>query len=237
MLNTVVAGLDVAPYLGVPPELLTDVALGGLVLAGVAMCFFGYPLLRVALGLGGFACGAAVAAYLAWRHTAPPGVVEAVTRYPEIAEEVLAALDETVVLVWAVCGGIAGAVLSVLLEQVGIFVVGGLLGVLLANATMTRLEMDIYLISVAILALIGGVLALLLRRTVIILSTSYNGAGALMFGIYALLKGFAPAEAFGELRAFNHDAYVLLGCVVILGSIGAFVQFSVLPGPEAEKGK
>jgi len=226
--------LDVAPSTLLTSGIAATVVLGVLVVVGAGMCFFGYPLLRVALGLGGFVLGGAIAAYLAWRFTAPPGVVESVASYPEVAEEVLAALDRTAVLVWAVCGGIAGAVLCVLLERVGVFALGGMLGLLLANTTMSSFSLDAYLVAVALLVLIGGVLALLLRRTVLILSTAFNGAAALMFGVYALIKELGPSQAIGALRAFGQDTYVLIACTIILGTIGSFIQFLLFSDRRAD---
>ncbi len=226
--------LDAAPSFVLASNIATTIILGVLVVIGAGMCFFGYPLLRLALGLGGFVLGGSIAAYLAWRFTSSPEVIEAVTSYPEVAEEVLASLDRTAVVVWAVCGGIAGAVLCVLLERVGVFALGGMLGLLLANTTMSSFSLEAYLVAVALLVLIGGLLALLLRRTVLILSTAFNGAAALMFGVYALIKELGPSQAIGELRAFGQDTYVLIACTIILGTIGSFIQFLLFSDRRAD---
>jgi len=215
----------------ISPDVVSKTILSAAILGGAALCFFGCRLFKLALGVAGFACGAAVAACVALALSAPDKV-QAAQSYPDIIRALVTAPNQTVLMVWAGAGGIAGAILSVLMHQVGVFVLGAWLGTMLANMTMVRATTDSYLIVVAILSLMGGVLALILRKTIIVLSTALNGAMALMFGMYALLKSYRPSEALTELQKFGNDAYVILGCTIILGAIGGFVQFITMPKKE-----
>jgi membrane associated rhomboid family serine protease len=88
---------------------------------------------------------------------------------------------------------------------------------------------EAYLIVVVILALIGGVLALVLRNSVVVVSTAFNGALAMMFGVYALLTRRSPGGAVQALRQFGTDAWIVLALTAVLGSIGGYVQFCTLP--------
>ena len=220
------------PLFGLPPAMVSKVLLSAAILGGVMMCFFGFRLFKLALGLGGFACGAVIGAYIAWTQMTGAGMVQTAPSCPEVVEVIKAMLNAenpTVLLVCAGVGGVAGAVLSVLLRQVGLFVLGAWLGTMLAGVTMVKATADARLIAFAILALIGGILALILRRVIVVLSTALNGALALMFGMYALLKNLSPRLAVSELQTLQGDAWVVIGCTIVIGTIGAFVQFAMLP--------
>ena len=221
--------LALSSFLGLPPEVLSRLLLGGAILGGAAMCFFGTRLFKVALGIGGFTFGLVVAAYVVWKQTASVDEVNAAVTYPDTIAAILDASNPTVIAVCAGAGAVAGAVLSVLMHEVGIFVLGAWLGALFVNTTMVSASADAHLIVLAILGLIGGVLALMIRETIVVLSTALNGALALMFGIYALFKQYTPEEAVLELKGFGNDAYVILGCTVILASVGVYVQLSTMP--------
>jgi len=215
----------------ISPDVASKIILSVAILGGAALCFFGCRLFKFALGIAGFACGAAVAACVALALTSPDKI-QAAQGYPGIIQALANSPNRTVLTVWAGAGGVAGAILSVLMHQVGVFVLGAWLGTMLANMTMVRATTNSYLIVVAILGLMGGVLALILRKTIMVLSTAFNGAMALMFGMYALLKSYRPSEALTELQKFGNDAYVVLGCTIILGAIGGFVQFVMMPKKE-----
>jgi len=228
------AGLLAADW-ALPPEVVANTILCVALVLGAAMCFFGWRLFRFALALAGFACGAALSAYLAWRFSAPADAVAAANTYPAILDAMAAAPNPIVLGVWAGCGGVAGAVLSAFLDVVGVFALGAWLGATLAHATMTEQTLDVYMMTLAILAVIGGVLALLMRRPLVVISTALNGALAMMFGVYALFKNISPLDALTELKALGNDTFVLLGLTVILGAIGAYVQFSTAPEPDEKK--
>jgi len=221
--------------LEMPSETLTKVLLEGAILAGMAMCFFGIRLFRIALGFAGFLAGGLIAAYLAWRWTAAPEVVRGAVTFADILTRMSQADNQTVLLVWAAAGGIAGAIVSVMMHWVGVFVLGAWLGTMLAQTAMAGTPAQSYYIVYAILALIGGILALVLRRVIVIVSTAFNGAVGAMFGIYALLKHLSPQKAVEQLQAGGGDAWVVLGCVVVLAAIGGYVQFATMPKAKAKE--
>lgn len=221
-------------FLGIPVEVASKIVLTAAILGGALMCFFGNRLFKVALGAAGFVAGSAIAAYAAWRYPAAPWTIPADMTYPQIVSAISGALDQTAVLVLALSGGVVGALLCVLMHRVGVFVLGVWLGAMLANVTMVQAQVGNYLMVLAILGLIGGVLALIMRQPILIISTALSGALALMFGIFALLKRYSPEQAFNALQDPGNDAYVLLGCAVLLAVIGGYVQFSTAPGQKKE---
>jgi len=222
-----------------PPEIVSKIILSLAILGGAVMCFFGIRLFRVVLGVAGLVLGAAVAAYFAVYYTVPAdqvppptyaGLMTAIELAPSQMTAIELAPSQTVLRVWAVVGGVAGALLSVFLHHAGVFVLGAWLGKIVAELTTAGTSRASHLMVLAILVLIGGVLALVMRKTIIIVSTALNGACALMFGLYALLqKTPSPQQAVDALRLPGSDRYVLLGCAVILAVIGTYVQFATAP--------
>ncbi len=220
-------------FVGLTLELAPKAVLIAAVVGGALMCFFGARLLRLALGLAGFAGGALIAAYVAWRVTAPAGQVGAAVRFAEIVSAMAQASNPATLLAWAAVGGVLGAVLSVLVQWVGMFVLGVWLGIMLGNAVMAGATTNSYLTVLAICGLAGGLLAVVMRRTILVISTAFNGAFGLMFGVYALLKEYSPHDALTRLRLPGTDALVVIGCTLLLGVIGAYVQF--VTGSPAKK--
>jgi hypothetical protein len=226
------------PLLAMSAETTTHVLLGITVIVGVLLCFFGTRLFRGAFALGGMVFGAAAAAYVAWRLTASPEAIRnAATATPsELLHIMSGAANHSVLIVWACAGGIAGGILSFFLQHVGMFALGAWLGWLVTNLMMSHANTDVYWHVLAAMGLLGGVLALVLRKTLIIVSTALNGAFALMFAIYALLKSYSISQAAAELHKFNADAYVVLGCTVVLGLVGGYIQFITRPKEGAREG-
>ncbi|MFH1730018.1 MAG: DUF4203 domain-containing protein [Planctomycetota bacterium] len=213
---------------------MSNIILSLAILGGAVMCFFGIRLFKVVLGVAGLVLGAAVAAYFAVYYTVPPEQVPPPT-YAGLMTAIELAHSPMVLFVWAVAGGVAGALLSVFLHHAGVFVLGAWLGKMLAELTTAGTSRASHMMVLAILVLIGGVLALVMRKTIIIVSTALNGACALMFGVYALLqKSPSPQQAVNALRQPGNDRYVLLGCAVILAVIGTYVQFATAPKEKKE---
>jgi len=194
------------PTTEVSPDIMAKILLSAAVLGGTALCFFGLRLFKITFALAGLAAGALVGAYFGWTFSASPEAVAAVRTYPDILDAIWNTDAKTVIYVWAAAGGIAGGMLSLFLQQVGVFVLGAWLGGLAASVTMANATTESYWMVMAILGLIGGVLALVLRQLIIVLSTGFNGATALMFGVYSLLKDVTPQQALVELRRCLGDA-------------------------------
>jgi hypothetical protein len=217
----------------IPAGTVTRVVLSVSILGGAAMCFFGARLFRVALAIAGFVCGAPLAAAAALLFSYNLAITDVQT-YPQ-ALQVVAENPSPMLVSIALCGGVAGAILAALSERIGLFLVGVTLGGGLAQAVLIRANPGTYLTALAVVALIGGVLALLLRRAILILSTSLNGALALMFGVYAMLKQLSPVDAVLALQRLGNDAWVVFASAGVLGLIGLYVQFTSPTGSAASE--
>jgi hypothetical protein len=184
-----------------------------LVLGGALACFAGYRMFRLVLGIYGFIIGAA------------------------IASSMVGASNTAGMLLAALVGGVAGAVILVLAYFVGIALVGAGLGVLVLHVVWTRMAPgDPPWIAVLALAIVGAISAMILQRYVIVVSTAFGGAWTLLLGalVFAgdrgalraaertggdpwILYPFAPASGAG---------WVPLAWIV-LGVLGTAVQLGV----------
>ncbi|MFC2173221.1 hypothetical protein ACFLU6_11410, partial [Acidobacteriota bacterium] len=67
-------------------------------------------------------------------------------------------------------------------------------------------------------------------KLMIVLSTSFEGAGALIVGVTALIQGEANIENLDQLLHFNGSmAYVMLVSWLALGVLGMIVQYKFMP--------
>ena len=211
-----------------PPDVASKVFLSTAIVGGAVMCFFGVRLFKAVLCLAGLVIGATVAAYVAMRYTLPAEQVPQFT-YAGLITVMKAVPDQTVVLVCAIVGGIGGALLAGLVHHAGVFLLGVWLGQIVAEFTMAGSSDRARIMVLAILALIGGVLAMIMRQAITIISTAVIGSCGLMFGMYALLKRFSAEQAVRGLQQGGNDLFVLLGCAGVLAAIGIYVQFTMAP--------
>ncbi len=181
---------------------------------GVVYCFFGYRIFKIILGILGFILGASVAA--------------------EIALGMFGRGQQIIVILAGLMGGVIGAVLMVALYFVGVFLLGAwlgsLLGVLLTGGGRGTLET----IIVLVLAVAGGVIALVLQKWMIIISTSLSGAWGIVSGVLQFITGgFGPVRPFQyhpnlrALRPLGVRGYVALLCWLLLGIAGVVVQYKI----------
>lgn len=213
------AQIDIGPQL----------VLAALLFGGALMCFFGSRIFVIALALGGFLCGASIGAYIAWRVTAPADIIQNAATYPQIVEAMYHAANRTVILVWMLAGGIGGSLLCVLMHWVGVFILGVWMAAALVNLVMVHAPSSVYLISLAVAGLVGGIAAIVMRRQIIIISTAYNGAFALMFAIFAAFTDRTVQTATATLHNFDRHMFILLASTLLIGTIGAYVQFALGP--------
>jgi hypothetical protein len=184
--------------------------LGAIILIafGLLNCFFGYRIFRFLLAVYGFILGAVV------------GFVVASN---------LAAGQTLWLVVGAVVGGLVGALLMVLLFFVGVFVVGGLAGLLLAGLINTAAGVTLPTVVVIIIAVIMGIVALILQRVVLILATAFSGAWAVVAGAEALITGQTLSfQLFTQSLSQQPTSSPLLLILVAwlaLSVVGAVVQF------------
>src|SRR5580765_5998322 len=130
--------------------------------AGILICFFGYRMLKLTLGIigaivgasGGWALGLSLA----------PG-------------------NTVIALVCAVAGALVGAGLCIWLFFVGIFLLGASAGTALATALYNGFGHQPQPLVVLIVAVVFGVIAILVQKFMIVLSTAFSGSYLLVAGI------------------------------------------------------
>ena len=179
-----------------------------LVLSGVLACFAGYRLFRVVLAIYGFILGAA------------------------IASSVMGPGQQTAMIIGAVAGGLAGALLLNLAYFVGVALIGAAAGAFLLHAIWARFGTgDPHVGLVVAAAILGAVIATNLQRWVIIGATAFGGAWTLIVGVSALMGDRAA-----KVAAATKDVWVfyplnlepgrrwLLAVWAVLGIAGAIVQ-------------
>jgi hypothetical protein len=179
-----------------------------LIASGVLACFAGYRLFRVVLAIYGFILGAA------------------------IASSVMGPSEGTAMIIGAVVGGLAGALLLNLAYFVGVALIGAAAGALLLHAIWARFATgDPHVLVVVGCAILGAVLATNLQRWVIIVATAFAGAWTVIVGASALMGDRAAkvATATNDVWVFyplnlEPGRQWLLAVWAVLGIVGVAVQ-------------
>jgi hypothetical protein len=190
-----------------------------LVLGGTLACFAGYRLFRFVLAIYGFILGAMLASSL------------------------MGITNTLGMVVAAVVGGLAGALILVFAYFVAIALVGAGMGALVANIVWGYLRTgasgDPPPAAVIVLALVGAAAAMVLQRYVIILGTSFGGAWTLIVGTLALINRDAVRSGAANTAAAGSGVWILYPTTpaasqlwltvgwIVLGVIGTVVQLSV----------
>jgi hypothetical protein len=141
-----------------------------LVVGGAIACFAGYRFFRVVLGIYGFVLGALLATTLAGSGSA------------------------STLALWAIGGGIVGALVLNLAYFFGVVLVGAAMGAAAVSMLWPRSATDPHVLIVVACAVAGAVAAMWLQRYVIIIGTAFGGAWTLIVGVMALL-GDRDAQA------------------------------------------
>lgn len=135
-----------------------------LVLGGTLSCFAGYRLFKITLAIYGFIIGAM------------------------LASSTMGVTNTTGMVVAAIVGGVAGALILVFAYFVGIALVGAGLGALVAHAGWSWIRVgDPPVALVIALAIAGAIGAMLLQRYVIVVSTAFAGAWMIILGAVAFM--------------------------------------------------
>lgn len=188
---------------------LTPVQLNALMAAAVAVgtlyCFLGYRTLKFVIALTGFLLAGSVAGLIAlW-----------LTRGNELAGIVSLCL-----------GGISGAFALFFLYRAGIFLMGLLWCTLIASNIFGSTEQDWEPLIVLGVGVVGGLLALILEKPVMLIATSVLGAWLLVACGAFFLQGGSDLEIIREtLRSEEHRAY-MLGAWAVLSVAGVLSQFA-----------
>lgn len=187
----------------IPPDMFA-LMIGLGILLGAIQCFFGYRIFKFILGTVGFLVG---------------GFLAGAVGYSASNEPLVAVLAGLV-------GGLLGAALLVGLYFVGIFLFGALLGVVVGASFFAAAGSQPEPAVLLILAAIGGVLALMFQKFMIVISTAFNGAWNVVAGIACLATGtIDPANLEKLFRPDGSQRFVAILCWIVLGAAGAIYQF------------
>ena len=193
------------------PQLYEPAAALLLFISGVLACLAGYRLFKFVLGVYGFILGAA------------------------IASSTMGVTNTTGMIVAAIVGGLAGAVILVLAYFVGVALVGASLGVLVAHVAWnyTRLA-EPPLTVIVLFAVLGAMGAMLLQRYVIIVATAFGGAWTAIIGGVTMGgdRRFSSAAASGDvwilypMTPSPGNRWMPIAWLV-LGLVGTVVQLGI----------
>jgi hypothetical protein len=177
------------------------------VAVGLLTCFLGYRLLKMTLGIMGFIAGASAGGALG--SSLEPG-------------------NSGIALVCAVIGAVIGAVLYIWLFYLGIFLLGASAGAVVAAALFNAAGNQPQPGFLLGIATVFGVLALVFRKFMIIVSTAFLGSYLVMAGLFHLVPGLQNQSPLW----FNHAqpgsggslGYIALAVWLILGMAGMSFQ-------------
>ncbi|MGA2658393.1 MAG: DUF4203 domain-containing protein [Verrucomicrobiota bacterium] len=175
--------------------------------AGLLIGFLGYRLLKLTLGIMGFIAGAS------------GGWAVGLSLEPG---------NSGIALVCAVIGAAIGAVLYIWLFYLGIFLLGASAGAVVAAALFNAAGNQPQPIALLAIGIVFGLLALVMRKFMIIVSTAFSGSYLVMAGLFHLVAG---PQNHSPLW-FNHAqpgspgswGYVALAFWLILGLAGVSFQ-------------
>ena len=182
------------------------------VAVGLIECFFGYRILRFLLGVLGFIAGAVVCGSMGY----------------ELSDG-----SEIISIIAGIAGGLAGAFIMYTLYIVGVFAIGAALGFMTASYVFGIMNADPVMIVLVAAALLGGVLAAILQKPMLILATAFGGAYAAVTGVaYLLLRNFDPLDP-EFLNTLGEDQLYRMAIIWFgLGVFGLVIQLMTLPRKE-----
>ncbi len=170
---------------------------------GAIECFLGYRLFKVVIALTGFLIG---------------GLISASLGYTMSNQELCS-------LLYGILGGLIGAALLYILYFAGIFLLGVILGIFVGVILYAAMGCDPQPAVLVILAVLGGVLALIFQKFMIIVSTAFGGSFLVVMGISIFARIINPADINLSFRSAGNLTYVILLCWVVLGIAGVIVQY------------
>jgi len=192
----------------------TFVALG--MLLGIVICFYGYRLFKPTLFIVGFIVGAGITYYVLYYKT-QVGII--------------------LLVILPILAGVLFGLVLLIFAVVGIFVLGALFAFLLVCILLSTREGGLITSKIAILVilgaapLIGGVVAVLMQKPLIIIATSFAGAYAFVAGIDHIFHG-GFSDVIPHIIAYHteyiqadYKTYIEIAGCFILFAIGMYVQF------------
>jgi hypothetical protein len=142
-----------------------------LLIGGLLSCFAGYRVFRVVLAIYGFILGAL------------------------ITSSALGTDQTWWMVLAAVGGGVAGALILIAAYFVGVALIGAGIGALAANLIWAALGREPHIFMVILLSVVGALGALALQRYVIIVGTAFGGAWTTIVGALALAGDRVATDA------------------------------------------
>lgn len=198
------------------------------IFGGLVMCLAGFKLFRLTLFALGFVAGGTLLA--------------------TVAELVFDEKSWLLTASWVafVLGGVLCGLLVSRIYSASVFVAGAMSGVLLAVLVNTSLGYKVYpsnpelalLILALVFGILGGVLAVQIERPVLIIATSFVGAGLLVWGVGYFAGAYPSATDLKRYRSQDvngdgwvyaiPDAWWVYLCVtLLLAGAGVLVQFKL----------
>ena len=171
-----------------------------LLIAGFIICFFGYRLLRLTLGLAGFGVGLALGLAVAWLI---PGTSQVLT------------------FVLGIVCGILGAVLAAALYKFGVFLLGAGAGALIAGVVVAATGWHYPMTARVLAAIAGGILTLILERPLVSILSAFAGAWGIVLGTFKLF-GWHHVSAGAHRPPANYG--VMIACWLVIALIGVGIQ-------------
>ena len=146
-----------------------------LVIGGAIACFAGYRFFRIVLAVYGFVLGAL------------------------LATTVAGAGSTTSLVLWAIGGGLVGALVLNLAYFFGVVLVGAALGALAIIGLWPATSGDPHVLLVVACAVAGALVAWWLQKYVIVIGTALGGAWTLLVGGLALMGDEAARAAANDI--------------------------------------
>jgi len=181
-----------------------------LLVGGVISCFAGYRVFRIVLVIYGFIFGAL------------------------FTSNIVGPENTMWMILAAIGGGLAGALILFAAYFVGVALLGALIGALAAGPIWAAFGSEPGAIVVIVFAIAGALGALALQRYVIIGATAFGGAWTVIVGALALTGDRAAAEAATRNNVWlvyptnpAPGTYWVLLAWLALGVTGVIVQLAV----------
>jgi len=183
---------------------------------GLVICFYGYRLFKPVLFIVGFIVGSGLTYLILYNHT-QVGIIMLIS-VPIIA-------------------GIALGMVLIILSVVGIFVLGAVFAFLLVciflstrdGGLITQKIPQYVILGVA--PLIGGIIAVIFQKQLIIIATSFAGSYAVLAGIDHYIHG-GFSKVIPHVIAYrtedidaDYKTYIEIGACFLLFAVGVYVQF------------
>jgi Domain of unknown function (DUF4203) len=176
--------------------------------AGILICFGGYRLLKLALGLLGFIAGA----YVGW----------------QLAVSNLDA-NNLMALVCAFVGGLLGMALYLWLYFLGIFLLGATAGAIVAAAWFNGTGHQPPPLVLLAISVGFGLVALMVQKFMIVVATAFSGAYLIAAGVWPFIVGAQnPSRIWldpTQVGPSGNLRYAALAIWLVLGIAGASFQF------------